>query len=124
MEVREIMTVTPLTVTPATPVSQARRLLQTYRIRHLPVVDPETGRLVGILSDRDLTPPDDGPVETVMSAPVQTVSPGAPVLQTARRLADERIGALPVLAGDRLVGIVTAVDCLKALAEPTRRDER
>src|SRR2546426_9196882 len=50
--VRDLMTPAPLSVSPNTPVNEARALMQRHRIRHLPVL--EDGRLVGIVSDRDI----------------------------------------------------------------------
>lgn len=133
MKVRDLMTPAPLYATPGTSVAEARRLMQLYRIRHLTVVDGQTGELVGILSDRDVSVLDERlaqplsavhadlllgrhrTVDTVMSTEVHTITPGAPVREAARLMADHRIGALPVLEGTRVVGIVTATDCLRYL---------
>jgi acetoin utilization protein AcuB len=52
MHVKDVMTTAPVTITPDTPISAARHLMQKHAIRHLPVLEDE--RLVGMLSDRDL----------------------------------------------------------------------
>jgi acetoin utilization protein AcuB len=121
-----------VTVTPGTSVAGASRLLQEHRIRHLPVV--ERGRLVGIITDRDIRRVLPSPatslevhellylldrltVGEVMTAKVITVTPETPIEEAARLLVDHRIGCLPVLQGDRLAGIITETDLLAALAE-------
>lgn len=133
MRVREAMTPSPVTVTPRTSVSEARRLLHRHRVRHLPVVEGD--RLVGILSDRDVMITDrqlaeslaalqsdlvDGryrQIHSVMRRALFTVTPDTPVPAAARTLADRRIGALPVVERGRLVGILTATDCLRLLQQ-------
>ena len=129
MKVRDAMTPQPLVATPATSVMSARRLMTHARIRHLPVL--EADRLVGIVSDRDVQLTDRAlvngltalqsdlvtgryrPLRSVMSSPVQTIGPDAPLSEAARRLRQARIGALPVVDEQgELLGIVTAHDCL------------
>ncbi|MBI3002448.1 MAG: CBS domain-containing protein [candidate division NC10 bacterium] len=121
-----------VTVTPGTGISGASRLLQEHRIRHLPVV--ERGRLVGIITDRDIRRVLPSPatslevhellylldrltVGEVMTAKVITVTPETLIEEAARLLVEHRIGCLPVLQGDRLAGIITETDLLAALAE-------
>jgi acetoin utilization protein AcuB len=128
-----------ITVKPQDTVLHARELLEKHRINQLPVsVD---GSLVGIVTDRDLRDAfpsvferphrrkshraDDGadpttvPVEDVMSRKVVTMAPQALVADAARIMRRERIGAIPVIEGDRLVGILTRSDVLDALVELT-----
>ena len=118
MLVREIMTRRVVTVTPETPVVEARRLLDEHRIRHLPVVVGE--RLVGMLSDRDIRSAGtaaarDGVVGAIMTATPVTVSSDTRVEDAAQLLVDRKIGGLPVVDGQTLSGIVTADDLLRAL---------
>lgn len=123
MFVKEIMR-RPVTVIPhnAT-LGEAARLLHASGFRHLPVV--AAGRMVGVLTDRDLrlatsnlssTPRTaEDPVSSAMSSPVLTVDPLDPVEDAARIMRERKIGCLPVLDGTELVGILTGMDLLDAL---------
>lgn len=139
--VEESMTRYPVTVTPGMSVLNARRMLQRYGIRHLPVVDGN--ELVGMVSDRDLCIGDPWAavsvsglqsglmsgryrsVATVMSSPVRVARVGDSVAFAAGQMTRWRISALPVLDRGKLVGIITATDCLAILAAARldRRDE-
>lgn len=127
MRVREWMSPDPVTVAPSTSVDEARHLLDTYGVRHLPVVDH--GRVVGMISDRDVrlahralaTAPADREqvdVAAVMSTPVHVVDADAEIEQAARLMLSRRISALPVLDDGELVGLVTTTDCLLASLTP------
>lgn len=121
-----------VTVGPGTSLREAWELVRSRDFRHLPVVDG--GRLVGILSDRDLRDAapsslesrpetvtfDRTPVRYVMMTPVETVGAGEPVEEAAALMLDRKVSALPVVndQGD-LVGIVTTSDLLRHLAELT-----
>jgi acetoin utilization protein AcuB len=131
MRVQDLMTTKTITVEPATPVIDARRLMLDRRIRHLLVC--EGPRLVGIVTDRDIRLNLPSPatslsvweinyllarltVGEVMSRSVIVVEPGRSARAAARILLDHKIGALPVVAEERLVGIVTETDFLRAFA--------
>ncbi len=118
--VADIMVKPVVTVTAATSVGHARRLLEHGGIRHLPVLDGEL--LVGMVSERALrgAPGDGLPVREVMAQPVFILSPDIPIKQAARIFRERRFGAMPVLEGRRLVGIVSVVDVLGAI-ETDRR---
>jgi acetoin utilization protein AcuB len=118
-----------VTVTPGATLEEAARLLTAHRIHHLPVVE-EGARLAGIVSDTDLRNAtlggmfggadrgDSGrPVTAgeIMTRDVVTLSPGDTLDDAMLVLSRERIGALPVVEGERLVGIVTKADILTAL---------
>lgn len=131
MLVRDWMTRRPVTVRPCTSLMEARRLLRRHQVRHLPVV--EAGRLVGLVSSRDLGGPDDelaralsGLRSDLLSGRYRTVgglmtrvpvvtSPGESVAQAASTMVALRIGALPVLEDLELVGILSLDDCVRAL---------
>jgi acetoin utilization protein AcuB len=140
MRVRDVMTADPMTIDPETPVEAAVATMRERRLRHLPVVD-DSGRLVGIVTDRDvrsaiLAPAtveylsttergrlaalagalNDIRVSHVMTWDVRTIGPDAPVAQAAAIMADARVGSLPVVEGGQLVGILTERDVLKSLA--------
>lgn len=119
--VRDVMVTDLVTVGPGDTAREAYKLMRDGRFRHLPVL--EAGRLVGILSDRDLRPVLLSPglaharVSELMSEDLTTVAPDAPVEDAASLLVVKKIGCLPVLEGDRLVGIVTETDLLAVLVE-------
>jgi acetoin utilization protein AcuB len=127
MLVRDILTPGVLTIAPETTLPEAVRLARERGVRHLPVV--ENGKLVGIISDRDLKQAMASPatsldvhelkylldrlaVGEIMTRAVITIGPLAPVEDAARLMVVEKISALPVTDGDRLVGIVTETDVL------------
>ncbi len=122
--VAEIMTKPVVTVTRATTAGEARRLLQEAWIRHLPVMEGDL--LVGIVSERDLARAvgDAMPVEEIMTQPVFVLSPAATIRQAARILAERRLGALPVLDGRQLVGMVSVVDVMRLAAGASGPGER
>jgi len=117
--VGEIMSRRLVTVTPDTPLSEARHLLAEHRIRRLPVMLGR--RLVGIVSDRDLRSAsashDWTPVAQIMTRRVVTVTAQTRVHEAARIILDGRFGGLPVVDGDELTGIVTETDLLRALID-------
>lgn len=128
MLVGKRMTRNPKTVSPDDPLSLAAGILREYRFHHLPVV--EGGKLVGILSDADLRnasfaaiPAEGGaaagdrPVREAMRTEVWSVTPDDSVEDALLILTREKFGALPVLSGDRLVGIITRADLLNAFVD-------
>ena len=127
MLVKDIMQHDVACVRPETHLEEVVRLLQRRSVRHLPVLDHED--LVGIISDRDLKSVLPSPVTKlaatatpahsdglragdIMTKRVITVEPMVSVEDAARLLMEERIGALPVMDGGALVGIVTETDVL------------
>jgi len=123
--VRDSMTREVVTVAPGATAAEALALCRERRIRHLPVV--EGGRLVGLISDRDLrsaTPALGDPDRTAalesitvgdeMAREVVTAHPDDPIEHAAMAMYGKRIGCLPVIGGDELVGILTASDVMKA----------
>ncbi len=130
MNVSEIMTREVVTLQEGQSLREALGLLQRHRIRHVPVLSE--GRLIGIVTDRDLkraTPSllsgidresfdkvlDETRVGQVMTRNPYTVTPSMRLKDAAKILIDQRFGALPVIDGGKLIGIVTATDLLKAL---------
>jgi len=126
--VREIMMGAPVTLKPEDTLDLANDVISLGRIRHIPVVDD--GRLVGLLSERDLM----GAAATeifglkqkrksallksvlikdVMKKKVITVNPETPIKETAHLMADKRIGCVPVVSAGALVGLVTTTDILR-----------
>jgi acetoin utilization protein AcuB len=121
------------TVHPETPMQDALNLMRTERIRRLPVVDKH-GRLVGIVSERDLlhAAPSDATslsiweihyllskitIEKIMTRQVITIREDTPLEEAARLMADRKIGGLPVVRDGQVVGIVTETDLFKVFLE-------
>ncbi len=136
MHVADIMTPNPVTVTPRNAIRTAINLMREGGFRRLPVVD--RGRLVGIITDRDLRRAANSPyvvrekwydnfvldhieVGTCMTSDPVTVSPDDTVSQAARLIRDRKVGGLPVVADGQLVGIVTETDLLDFLIELLER---
>ncbi len=122
----------PVTVTPEDSFRHAMTLIRQKGIRHLPVV--EGGRLVGIVTDRDIRQASPSPatsleihelhyllekvkVREIMTRKVYTVAPDTPIEEAARLMLTHRIGGLPVLQAGRLVGIITETDILAAFVD-------
>jgi len=126
------MTANPVTVTPRNAIRTAVNLMREGGFRRLPVVD--RGRLVGIITDRDLRRAANSPfvvreqwydnfildhieVGSCMTPNPLTIEPGAPIAEAARVMRNHKIGGLPVVADGQLVGIVTDTDLLDFLIE-------
>jgi len=124
--VRDSMTREVVTLSPQTTAAEALALCRERGIRHLPVMDG--GRLAGVVSDRDLrsaTPALGDPARAealqklrvwgVMVRDVMTAHPEDPIEQAANIMREKKIGCLPVLEADELVGILTSSDVMEAL---------
>ncbi len=118
-KVRFIMTTPPTTVGPDRTIGAALELMLYGGIRHLPVV--ENGRLVGLVSERDLLPERitrafpalrECPVRDAMTTSVETAAPDDDIADAAARMADLGISSLPVVSDGQLVGILTSTDIL------------
>jgi acetoin utilization protein AcuB len=121
-------------VKPLDSIEHARQIMETHRINQLAVV--AGGRLIGIITDRDLraafpsvfdspafsgrkhhisaADPKAVTVEMVMTTNVLTLTPHDSMVDAAQLMRRERIGAIPVVEGNRLVGILTRSDILDA----------
>jgi acetoin utilization protein AcuB len=137
MLVRSRMTADVITVSPSTTIAQALTLTRKHRIRHLPVIDE--GKLAGVVTDRDLRlamPPiwadendelrralNEKTVGEVMVKDVKTTSADTPIENAARVIYEHRIGCLPVMDGDELIGILTETDVLRSFVELFGHDD-
>jgi acetoin utilization protein AcuB len=117
MLVRNRMSSKVITVEPEESLTAARALLHRHRIRQLPVV--QKGRLVGIITDRDLrgAGAKDSTVAEFMTPKPMVIGPDASVDEAARVLTAHKIGALPVVEGTKLVGILGSTDILDAFVD-------
>ena len=120
------MSVEPKTIGKDEPLVAAHRLMQAHRIRHLPVV--HGGRLVGVVSERDLylletvksVDPRREPVEEAMTAFPFTVPRSADLGDVARQMWQHRYGSALIVEDGVLLGIFTRADALRALSEIQR----
>lgn len=127
---REIMTSEVHTLRSDQKLIDAIQFLHAHQVRHIPVLDGE-GKLSGVLTDRDVkraTPSALAPgqrevwtkvveeteLAKVMSREPITASPETTLVEALERFVEDRIGCLPVVEGDALVGIVTARDLFRA----------
>lgn len=100
-------------------IDEAREQMKLAEIRHIPVVD-EHGRVVGIVSERDLRGAPHGKhrIIEVMQHPVEVVHTTTPAYEAAAIMLRLKIGSLPVVGGDeQLVGIITETDFLAVACE-------
>lgn len=130
MFVGKRMTKDPKTVSADETLSNAARIMREHGFNHLPVMEGD--RLAGILTDTDLRNASIDPgsaaggnraVREVMRSPVWSLTPEDSVEDALLVITRKRFGALPVLSGDRLVGIITKTDLLKAFADVLDIDE-
>ena len=127
MLVREIMHPNPIISSPDVSLEEAYGLMNDQNIRHLPIL--REGRLVGLVTDRDLRLatsslatrpfPPSATVAQVMKSPVMTADPLDPVEVAAHTMRELKIGCMPVLEEDTLVGIFTGIDLLDAMIRLT-----
>jgi len=131
--VRDIMTTELTTLEADAKLLDAALLMRSSGFRHLPVV--KDGRLVGLLSDRDVhraspsmfsnTSPEEynrlfetTPIEKVMTKDPVSVAPDAPVIEVVRLMHQHKYGSVPVVdSSGALAGIVTTTDMLRILSE-------
>ena len=117
-----------ITVDSSEPVRRAIELLAENHIGALPVVSGDA--LVGIVSERDYARKvvlqgrnsRDTRVAEIMSAPVVTVGLDDTVQHCMQLMTDQRIRHLPVLEGERLLGIVSIGDCVRVILEEYERE--
>ena len=124
--VKDSMSREVVALPPQATAGEALALCRERRIRHLPVL--EDGRLVGIVSDRDLrsaTPALGDPqraealsnivVSEVMADEVTTARPDDPIEEAANTMREKKIGCLPVVEEESVVGIISSSDVMEAL---------
>jgi acetoin utilization protein AcuB len=132
MFVGERMSRPVISVSPDAPINEVLAMFRKEHIRRAPVM--KTGKLVGIVSERDLLNASPSSATTlsvwelnyliskvtvkdVMSRKVITVDQDTPIEEAARIMADKKIGGLPVTSGGKVVGMITETDLFKVLLE-------
>lgn len=139
LRVRDRMSVAPYTIGPNDSLQAAIDIISNHEIRELPVV--QDGMLIGIITDRDLRKvapsypfcrdekeirhyTENLKVFSAMTANPLTVSPDAPLVKAAKLLTTYRITSLPVIDGERLAGIISVTDVLKAFIELCEKETK
>jgi acetoin utilization protein AcuB len=132
MLVGERMSHPVITISHDLPIIEAVNLMRREHIRRTPVI--KDGKLVGIVSDKDLLNASPSPatslsiwemnyllskitVDDVMTTEVITIDTDTPIEEAARIMVDNKIGGMPVMKGDRVVGIITETDIFKIFLE-------
>jgi acetoin utilization protein AcuB len=126
--VSRYMTLDPVVVGPDDPMTRAHQLMRGRRAHHLPVV--AGGRLVGVVSDRDLhlletlrdVDPDIVTVGEAMTSDVYAVAPATPLDRVLAEMIDRRLGSAIVVGEHGVEGIFTSVDGLRALVDMLDRE--
>ncbi len=133
MNVKSRMTSDPITTTPDVSHSEALQIMREKNIEQLPVLDKK-GRLIGIISMADLlssspssatslsvyeiyTLLDKLKVKQIMAKPVYAVEEETSLAAAARFMIEKDLGSLPVVRGDKLIGIITKSDIFKTFVE-------
>jgi len=122
MLVARRMSKNPIAISPEASIQEAMELMKKHCIRHLPVVD-QSKRLVGWVSDTDLRGAliasmiEELTVRDVMIGDPVTVSSTDFLEQAALLISEQKIGGMPVVDNDKLVGVITAVDILEAFID-------
>jgi acetoin utilization protein AcuB len=119
--IENFMTRSVHTIGTKSPLAEAHRMMNDHGIRHLPVL--EGGRLVGMLSQRDLhlietlkdVDPKEVIIEEAMSQDAYTVTPETPLAAVAREMGAHKYGSAVIIRGAEVLGIFTTTDALKAL---------
>ncbi|HCU24447.1 MAG TPA: hypothetical protein DF383_05455 [Deltaproteobacteria bacterium] len=133
IKVRDLMTKRVFSIQADEDLARLNDLMGEIHVRHVPVVDDE-GAVIGIVSHRDLlrSALDTGGmlpvseqrdllkntlVREVMVTEVETTDPEQDIQEAGRLMLDNKLGCLPVVEGDRLVGILTEADFVKYVVE-------
>lgn len=133
IRVRDLMTEEALSIGPEASLYELRDLMDGRNIRHVPVVD-RNDRVIGVVSNRDLlrsalAPATDMPLSTqgdimrrvkvadIMTRDVELAEPDQDIAVAAQIMLENKYGCLPVVEGERLVGILTEADFVRYLAD-------
>lgn len=140
--VKDYMRAPAITISVEAGLDRALMIMRTQRIRHLPVVDDD-GKMVGLISDRDLRlsmlEMEQGPggapigyylpaltkVSTVMIKNVMTSTPDMPLANAATIMSERKFGCLPIIDSEtkKPLGIITETDMLRLLSSMLKRKQ-
>jgi|Deesub1362A_J573_1020465.scaffolds.fasta_scaffold00182_30 Zn-dependent protease len=114
VKIMDIMSHDPLTISPETTVGEVLGMMLIHKHLGYPVV--EEGKLVGIVTLKDVSSAsEDTPVSEIMTKDVVTISPLSSAFDAFKLMNERKIGRLPVVDGDRVVGIVSRTDLMRTL---------
>ena len=133
MLVKSRMSTYPLTIGPDESLSDAHNYMREQKVRHLPVVQSDD-KMLGLIAEDDLLKAEPSSatslsvweihhllmevkVKTVMVKDVITTTEDTPIEEAAHLMLDNKIGCLPVMRDDKLVGIITESDIFRTLME-------
>ncbi len=133
MTVERRMTLNPVTIGPDASVVEASDLMKKEKVHRLPVLDKDK-KLIGVITEKDILHATPSPasslsihemayllsrltVKKLMTKDPVTIGKDTPVEEAARIMADQDLSCLPVVEGDRLIGIVSKSDLFKILTE-------
>lgn len=128
--IQKYMTRGPQTIGQEQTLDVAHSVMRQHGVRHLPVL--EAGKLVGVLSQRDLhlveTLRDVNPatttVDEAMTSDVYITGPDAPLDEVASQMAEHKYGSAVIVERGKVVGMFTTVDALNALATLAKTPRR
>jgi CBS domain-containing protein len=148
MKVEDLMTRDVLTASPETSLKDVAGILSSHGVSGLPVVDAD-GRILGVVSEADILRKEQGrggrrggvlgwlldrdeldpklearTAGEAMTSPALTIEPARPASEAARLMVEKGINRLPVVSHDRLLGIVTRADLVRAFHRPDEEIER
>ena len=121
MQIRELMSKSVVSITPEESAALAARLLTRHNLGMLPVCGQD-GRLVGVVTDRDLVTrclaagqdPSRVPVEDIMTRELETLSPQEEVEAASARMAGCQVRRLPVVEEGKVVGVLSLADLARS----------
>lgn len=115
MVAKDIMTKKVITIAPTASLKELAKVLIKNRISGVPVAD-KTGKILGVASEADLVAKKGRQVKAIMSSKVISVTEETPVETIASLMTTHKIKRLPVVRGEKLVGIVSRADIVRAIA--------
>ncbi|MGE5307072.1 MAG: CBS domain-containing protein [Alphaproteobacteria bacterium] len=115
MLAKDIMTKQVTTVKPNITPREAAKIFTKHKISGAPVVD-KRGKVTGIVSDGDILTKKGRRVSLLMSKQIISVPESAPVEEIANLMIAHKINRIPVLRGEKLIGIVSRADIVRAIA--------
>ncbi len=121
--IQKYMSTTPHSIGSEQRLEVAQEMMTKYSIRHLPVL--KGGKLVGILSDRDVklalgiqgVDPTKTTIDEISTEEVYITEPTAPLNEVVAQMAEKKIGSAVIVQNHKLVGIFTSTDAMRVLGE-------